>query len=150
MRYSKFITAKICRIRFLLHAFALSSIHLKDLTCAHKTGRVRAPPSIYSTHCPHPPSWDKPWVTSKEYLSSLNCVLVCLNRTIVRSNWLPTTDWKKVMQNTTNNPDKKTKWLYAIVSWFNRVNERKVHQWIFEIVLSLPGGGGGLAYWCQV
>ena len=69
--YSKFVTAKICSIRFLLCAFALSNIHLKDLTCAHKTIRVRVPPSICSTHCPHPPSWDKPWVTPVEYLSPL-------------------------------------------------------------------------------
>ena len=74
------------------------------LTCAHKSGRVRVPPSICSTHCSHRPSWDKPRVTLDEYLSSLSCVLVCLNGTITRSNWQSTTDWNSNVQNAANNP----------------------------------------------
>ena len=62
-------------------------------TCAHMITRVRVPPPMCSTHCPHPPSWDKHWVTSEEYLSSLSCVLIWFNGTIVRGNGSPTTDW---------------------------------------------------------
>ena len=64
------------------------------LTCAHKSSRVRAPPPICSTHCPHPPSWDKPWVTSEEYLSSLSCVLIWFNGTIHRRSGIATVDWR--------------------------------------------------------
>ena len=64
------------------------------LTCAHKSGRVRIPPSICSTHCPHPPSWDKPWVASEKYLSSLSCVLIWINGTIHRRSGITTVDWR--------------------------------------------------------
>ena len=72
---------------------------LKYHTCAHKSGRVRAPPPICSTHCPHPPSWNKPWVTSEEYLSSLSCVLIWINGTISWNTRITTVDWSdKQMQ----------------------------------------------------
>ena len=64
------------------------------LTCAHKTGRVRVPPPICSTHCSHPFSWNKPWVTSEEHLSSLSCVLIWTNWTISRVSGITTVGWR--------------------------------------------------------
>ena len=64
------------------------------LTCAHNSGRVRVPPAICSTHCPHPPSWNKPGVTSEEYLSSFSCVLIWINGTIHRRSGITTVDWR--------------------------------------------------------
>ena len=67
---------------------------LKYHTCAHKSGRVRVPPPICSTHCPHPPSWNKPWVTSEEYLSTISCVFIWFNGTIHRNSGITTVDWR--------------------------------------------------------
>ena len=76
------------------------NLYLKYLTCAHKTSRVRVPSSIWCAHCPCLPSWDKPWVTSEEYLSTLQCVLICLNGTISRVSGITTVYWReKVMSN---------------------------------------------------
>ena len=65
------------------------------LTCAHDSCRVRVPPPICSTHCPYPPSWDKPWVTPEEYLSSLKCVLICLNETIYWESRVIAVGWRE-------------------------------------------------------
>ena len=65
------------------------------LTCAHKSGRVRAPPLICSTHCPHPLSWNKHWITHERYHSSLSGVLIWTNRTIHRMSGIATVDWRK-------------------------------------------------------
>ena len=69
--------------------------HVCTLTCAHKSGRVRVPPSICSTHCCHPPSWDKPWVTHERYLSSLSCVVIRINGTIHRRSGITTVCWRE-------------------------------------------------------
>ena len=61
------------------------------LTYAHKTIRIRVPPPICSTHCHRHPSWDKPWVTSEEYLGSLSCILIWRhNRAIYRNSRITT------------------------------------------------------------
>ena len=65
------------------------------LTCAYSSSWVRVPSTISCTHCPHPLSWDKPWVTSEEYLSSLQCVLIWLNGTISRDSGITTVDWRE-------------------------------------------------------
>ena len=65
------------------------------LTCAHKISRVRAPPLVCSTHCCHPLSWNKPWVTHERYLSSLSCVLIWFNGTIHRRSGITTVDWRE-------------------------------------------------------
>ena len=81
--------------RFLVHIVWCTPIKIQPtLTSALKSGRVKVPPSICCTHCPHPLSWNKPWVTLEEYLSSFQRVLVCLNGTIMRGNGSPTTDCK--------------------------------------------------------
>ena len=67
------------------------------LTCAHQTSRIRSPPAICSTHCPHPPSWDKPWITPEEYLSSLRCVLIGSTGTISWKSGITTVYWRKAV-----------------------------------------------------
>ena len=67
------------------------------LTCAHQTSRIRSPPAICSTHCPHSPSWDKPWITPEEYLSSLSCVLIGSTGTISWKSGITTVYWRKAV-----------------------------------------------------
>ena len=64
---------------------------LIDLRTYAYNSRVRVPPSICSTHCCHPPSC-KPWVTSEDYLSSLSCALIWINRAISRDSGIATVD----------------------------------------------------------
>ena len=64
--------------------------------------RVRVPPPICSTNCPHPPSWDIPWVTSEEYLSSLQCVLIRFNGAITRDSGITAVGWMKKMLSVIN------------------------------------------------
>ena len=74
------------------HRLYIQKIYM-ILTCAH-SGSVRVPPPICSTHCPHPPSWNKPWVTSEEYLSTISCVFIWFNGTIHRRSGITTVDWR--------------------------------------------------------
>ena len=64
------------------------------LTCASKISRVRTPPLVCSTHCCHPLSWNKHWITPEQYLSSLSCVLIWFNGTIHRRSGITTVDWR--------------------------------------------------------
>ena len=65
------------------------------LSCAHVSGRVRVPPPICST-CSHPCCiWNKSWVTTEGYLSTLSCVLIWSNETIPRGSWVTTVDWSR-------------------------------------------------------
>ena len=69
-------------------------------TSAHKSGRVWGPGSIWwysiwCTHCCHIPSWNKPCVTSEEYLGTTQCAWDSHNGTITRRKRHPTVDWKK-------------------------------------------------------
>ena len=75
--------SNLCTADFLHTIVQVSCRFVLDyFTCAHKSGRVRGPPPICCTHCPHPPSWDKPWVTSEECHSTLSCVLIWINGAI--------------------------------------------------------------------
>ena len=95
-------------LNFILHVLPPSNANVRyqrirtlfsytvgRLTCAHDSGRVRVPPSICSTHCLYPPSWDKPCVTFEEYLSSLSCVLICLNEAIYWENRVAAVGWRE-------------------------------------------------------
>ena len=64
-------------------------------TYAHVCSRVRVPPSIRCTNCPHSSSRSKPWVTSKEYLSALSCVLKSLNGAISKGIGVATVGWRE-------------------------------------------------------
>ena len=66
-----------------------------ELTCAPMISWVRAPPLVCSTHCCHPPSWDKHWIASEEYLSTLSCVLIWINRAVHRRSGITTVDWRE-------------------------------------------------------
>ena len=69
------------------------------LTCAPMISRVRVPPLICSTHCCHPPSWNKHWITHEQYLSSLSCVLIWLNGAIDRRSRITAVDWRVKIDN---------------------------------------------------
>ena len=71
----------------------MHAVYLDALTCAHMITRVRDPPPICCTHCPHSLSWDKPWVTPEHNLSSLQCVLIWINGTIPRNSGVTTVGW---------------------------------------------------------
>ena len=58
--------------------------------------RVRIPLPICFTYCPHPPRWEKPWVTPEVYLSSLSCVLVNFNIATFWSSGITTVGWRKM------------------------------------------------------
>ena len=89
-----------------MHAKVLSISYLlfNYLTIAHESGRIWGPDTIHSysiwcTVCPHPPSWNKPWGTHEEYLSTTQCALVRLNRAIPSASGHPTIDRKEVSGN---------------------------------------------------
>ena len=65
------------------------------LTCACKTAWVRGPPSIRCTSSSLPCSWNKTWVTTEDYLSSLSCVLIWFNEAICRRSGITTVDWRE-------------------------------------------------------
>ena len=73
--------------------------YIGTLTSARKASRVRVPPPICCTHCCHPLSWNKLWVTFEEYLSSLQCVLIWFNGTIYRRSGITTVDWRGKSKN---------------------------------------------------
>ena len=64
------------------------------LTRASMISRVRGPPLICSTHCCHPLSWNKHWITHERYLSSFSCVLIWFNGTMHRRRGITTVDWR--------------------------------------------------------
>ena len=66
------------------------------LTCAFNMTRVRIPLPIFCTYCPHPPRWEKPWVTLEMYLSSLSCVLINFNIATFWSSGITTVGWRKM------------------------------------------------------
>ena len=60
--------------------------------------RVRAPPLICSTHCCHPLSWNKHWITHEQYHSSLSCVLIWFNGAISRRSGITTVNCRGEME----------------------------------------------------
>ena len=70
-------------------------IHTDQFTCTNKSGRVRVPPPIWCAYCPHPLSWNKPWATSEEYLSTLSCIYKCFNGAIPRDTGITTVNCRK-------------------------------------------------------
>ena len=70
-------------------------------TSYHITLHVHTRPAGSGVHLPsaphscHPPDWDKHWITSNKYLSSLSCVLIWLNRTICWESGVTAVDWEE-------------------------------------------------------